>query len=164
MRPYDEARDAARRPRAHYAEVLEAVAAIGPGALARDAAARARETGIAVGTAPLPVDPVPRVIPAAEWATVATGLAQRARALDALVRASYAGEPGGLPPEILASTPYFECDLVGAPAAGAAIGIVGFDLVRGPDGALRVLEDNVLTPGHVAVPAARELLRLWQDV
>src|SRR4051794_41623486 len=134
MHPYDEARDAARRPRPHYAEVLEAVAAIGPGVLARDAAARARAAGIAVGSSPLPVDPVPRVIPAAEWAPVAAGLAQRARALDALVRASYAGEPGALPPELLDATPYWERDLVGAPPAAPAIGDVGFDVVRGPDG------------------------------
>src|SRR4051794_15964204 len=153
MHPYDEARDAARRPRPHYAEVLEAVAAIGPGALARDAAARARDAGIAVGSSPLPVDPVPRVIPAAEWAAVAAGLAQRARALDALVRASYAGERGPPPQELLDATPYGERALVGVPADGPAIAIVGFDLVRGPDGVLRVLEDNVLPPGHVAVPA-----------
>ncbi|CAA9484498.1 MAG: hypothetical protein AVDCRST_MAG69-979 [uncultured Solirubrobacteraceae bacterium] len=41
--------------------------------------------------------------------------------------------------------------------AGPALGIVGFDVVRRPDGTLAVLEDNLLTPGHVALPALRDV-------
>src|SRR4051794_36349458 len=111
MEPFDEAHDAAGVVRPHYAEVLEAVAEAGPAALARTATGRARAAGLAVGATPLPVDPVPRVIPQAEWSPLAEGLAQRAAALDALVAAAYAGEDA---PPLLTRSRYFERDLVGA--------------------------------------------------
>ncbi len=153
MQPYDEALDRRGLARAHYAEALATLHRLGPAALAREATARARAAGLAVGDRALAVDPVPRIIPQDEWAPLAAGLAERAAALDALARSAYA--PGA--PELLTTSHYFEPDLVGAPDAGPAVSIVGFDVVRGADGGLRVLEANVLSPGHAALPAAREL-------
>ena len=41
------------------------------------------------GADPFVVDPVPRLIAASEWDPLAAGLAQRARALNALLRDAY---------------------------------------------------------------------------
>src|SRR5205085_2212554 len=112
--------------------------------------------------------PVPRIFSREEWARLATGLAQRARALDALVADAYgerrAVADGLLPEAALTSSPYFEPVLAAAPPPPVSLGIVGFDVARREDGELVVLEDNVLTPGHAAVPAARDLLALWRHV
>lgn len=108
---------------------------------------------------PFRVDPVPRVLPAEEWQLIAAGVGQRVRALDLLLDDVYGEqsvvEAGVVPARVLAGSPYFERDLVGlAPAAGARISIAGLDLVRGDDGAFRVLEDNVRTPSGMAYAIA----------
>ena len=108
---------------------------------------------------PFRVDPVPRVIAADEWETIAAGLAQRVRTLDLLVDDLYGERTvvagGVLPERVVAGSPYFERDLVGiAPTAGARISVAGLDLVRGDDGAFRVLEDNVRTPSGMAYAIA----------
>jgi uncharacterized circularly permuted ATP-grasp superfamily protein len=97
------------------------------------------------------VDPVPRVIAAAEWETLAAGLAQRVRALDAFVADVY-GErrivaEGVLPQRVLDSADHLEPELAGVrPRGDVWIGIAGLDLVRDATGAWLVLEDNVRTP------------------
>jgi carboxylate-amine ligase len=169
---FDEARTPDGAPRPIYAEVLAAVREAGPAALAAQATAAARAAGMAIGggpgPVPLPVDPVPRVIGAAEWRALAAGLEQRARALDALVEDVYgerrAVAAGALPEEVVETCPYLERDRAGAPAPAVSVGVVGFDVIRCPDGRFAVLEDNLLTPGHVALPAAREALTLWRRV
>ncbi len=105
------------------------------------------------------VDPVPRVIAAAEWETLTAGIGQRVRALDRLLDDVYGEQSvvadGVLPERVIAGSPYFERDLVGlAPAAGPRISIAGLDLVRGADGVFRVLEDNVRTPSGMAYAIA----------
>jgi uncharacterized circularly permuted ATP-grasp superfamily protein len=155
---YDEAFGAAGEPRSSYAPVLAALEALGPEAVTHPG-------DIAVGGRPLPLDPVPRVFTAGEWAPLAAGLAQRARALDAWVADAYGArraiDAGVVPGEYLASCHYFEPQL---PPLDTGVAVFGFDVVRLPDGSFRVLEDNALTPGHAAVPAARERLTLWRHV
>jgi carboxylate-amine ligase len=161
---YDEAFTANGAPRAHYAEVLEAVARAGPQhlatAMSRAAADRGLSLGTGAGERALPVDPVPRVFSASEWLELTAGLIQRARMLAALLADVYArgGARAGavLDLEVLTSSVYFEPDLASAGFEGA-LGIVGFDVVRTPAGALALLEDNVLTPGHAAASALRPL-------
>lgn len=162
---YDEAFADDGSPRPHYEPVLEAVAAAGPEALAVAMARAASACGLALGTGaaarPLPVDPVPRVFTAGEWRRLEGGLIQRARLLEALLADAYAD--GGrratavLAPEVLTSSVYFEPDLTGMAAETCSLGIVGFDVVRRPDGDFALLEDNVLTPGHAAASALRAL-------
>ncbi len=154
---FDEAFGAGGMARAHYAGVLEEVERRGAATLAREVAGRARAAGLEVNGRPLAVDPVPRLLTADEWRTLSEALARRARTLETLVAGVYAGDDGVLDPGIARTSPYFEPDLVGVPAAGPAVGIVGFDVIRVPDGGFCVLEDNLLTPGHTALPAAREL-------
>jgi carboxylate-amine ligase len=159
---YDEAFDDAGAPREGYDEPLAVLARLG-----RDAVVD--HQGIAIGgggdARPLPLDPVPRVLTAAEWGPLSAGLAQRARALDAWVADAYgarrAVREGIVPARLLETSVYFEPDL---PPMDTGLGVIGFDVVRGEDGAFAVLEDNVLTPGHAAVPAAREVLTLWRHV
>ncbi len=160
MTSYDEAEARPGEPRPHYAEILAATARAGPRALAREASQRAARAGLDVNGADLRVDPVPRVLPAEEWEPLAAGLARRAQVLDALVAGAY--ETAAESP--LRAGPYFEPELVDAPPPSVAVGLVGFDVIRGPDGAFRVLEDNVLTPGHVFLPAARDTNPLAERV
>ena len=62
---YDEAFGADGTPREHYAAVIEAIMAAGPGAVASAMTAAARTAGLSLGTGHearlLPVDPVSRV-------------------------------------------------------------------------------------------------------
>ena len=60
-------------------------------------AAERRDRGVTVATwsdgrqqvRPLPLDPVPRIVPAAEWAALAAGIEQRHRALNAFLAEAY---------------------------------------------------------------------------
>ena len=105
------------------------------------------------------IDPVPRVIPGAEWEDVEAGLAQRVRALNAFVADVY-GErrivaEGIVPARVIETAEYLEPEMQGVrPPGGLWIGVAGLDLVRGDDGGFRVLEDNVRTPSGFAYAAA----------
>ncbi len=105
------------------------------------------------------VDPVPRVLAAAEWSDVEAGLAQRVRALNAFVADIY-GErrivaEGVVPARVIDGAEYYEPEMEGVrPPGDLWIGIAGLDLVRDADGDFRVLEDNVRTPSGFAYAAA----------
>ena len=109
-------------------------------------------------------DPVPRVIDADEWARLDAGLRQRVRALNALVRDVY-GErrivrAGVVSAATIERAKGYEPELHGRlPATGWPVAIIGFDVVRAPDGAFLVLEDNLRTPsGFAYAVAARRAL------
>src|SRR3954451_14765388 len=78
---------------------------------------------------------------------------QRARLLEALLVVQ---------PPALRRSHYYEPDLEGLALDAPPLAVVGFDVVRLADGRFALLEENVLTPGHVALPAAREAARLWE--
>jgi uncharacterized circularly permuted ATP-grasp superfamily protein len=103
------------------------------------------------------LDPVPRVIAAAEWERLAAGLVQRVRALDAWCADAY-GErrivrDGIVPPRVIETVDTFEPALRGV-TLERWIGIAGLDVVRAPDGRFLVLEDNLRTPSGMAYVAA----------
>jgi len=88
------------RPRDHYAALvpgLERVGIAGLTAAAGAMAAEREERGVAVASwsdgrqtvRPLPLDPVPRIVPAHEWAQVEAGVEQRHRALNAFLADAY---------------------------------------------------------------------------
>jgi uncharacterized circularly permuted ATP-grasp superfamily protein len=110
------------------------------------------------------VDPVPRVITAADWEPVKRGLAQRVRALNAFVADVYGEQrivaEGIVPPEVVRSADYYEPAMRGIkPPGGVWIGVAGLDLVRDHDGEWLVLEDNVRTPsGFAYLHATRRAL------
>lgn len=155
---YDEAVDAGGHPRPHYKKVLATIASLGAAAL-RSCDARIEQERLAEditfrvtgqGRAQVfPLDLVPRMVAADEWAKLTTGLGQRARALDAFLRDIYSKQ------EILAD------GIIGMQALDRAPGfrstgrlagdtvhahISGTDLVCDDDGHWLVLEDNLRVP------------------
>lgn len=103
----------------------------------------------------MPVCLVPRVIGAAEWARLEKGLVQRLTALQTFLDDLY-GEQRVLrervvPPELIFGSKHYLPQLRGMkPPGGVRIHIAGIDLIRSPDGVLRVLEDNLRTPSGVS--------------
>jgi uncharacterized circularly permuted ATP-grasp superfamily protein len=163
--PYDEAFAAPDVPREHYAALLHALGGVDLSVLRRAVNERVARDGVTFTTSEgeeaFVVDPVPRILPADEWAALAAGLEQRARALNAFVLDAY-GErrivaAGLISDEAIDSAEGYEPELRGVyPSRVPPIGVAGLDIVRAPDGELQVLEDNVRTPsGFTYAVAAR---------
>src|SRR3712207_7558462 len=96
---------------------------------------------------PFPLDLVPRVIAADEWATIESGVAQRVKALEAFLSDVYTGArviaDGVVPSQLITSSTHFHRAAWGVePANGVRIHVAGIDVIRNPDSAVRVLEDN----------------------
>ncbi|WP_041261318.1 carboxylate--amine ligase/circularly permuted type 2 ATP-grasp protein [Pseudofrankia inefficax] len=170
---YDEALDARGLVRPSYRGVLRTLERIGPAALAERAAAR-RATQTAQGmvfrvagedeTRPLPMDLVPRIVDAADWALIGTGLVQRVRALEAFLRDVYADghalADGIVPAWAVPASPGLRHWGHAVPAGAIRATVSGIDLVRGGDGRWLVLEDNLRIPSGAAYAvAARWLTR-----
>src|SRR5215207_5779344 len=116
------------------------------------------------------VDPVPRVITAADWEPVKRGLAQRVRALNAFVADVYGEQrivsEGVVPAAVIESADYYEPAVRGLSVPGGVwIGVAGLDIVRDASGEWLVLEDNVRTPsGFAYLHATRRALLEHIDV
>ena len=155
---YDEAVDADGHPRQHYQAVLDTIAGLGVAQL------RSRETGIEQEQRDdnvtfrvtgqhraqlFPIDLVPRMVTAAEWAELSEGLAQRARALDAFLRDIYSDQAivadGIIGLQALDRAPGFRST---GRVAGNTVRahISGTDLVCDRAGQWMVLEDNLRVP------------------
>jgi uncharacterized circularly permuted ATP-grasp superfamily protein len=158
---FDEAQHATGVPRDHYSELLAAFNGLEPPRLADIVTRRLHAVSFGAGTRFI-VDPLPRALTAEEWSMLVAGLSQRIRALDAFTADIYgertAVAAGVVPESSLAGSSYLEPDLRRiAPSPRPWIAIAGLDLVRAPDGAFVVLEDNVRTPSGCAYAlAARE--------
>lgn len=104
---------------------------------------------------PFPLDLVPRVIDAAEWETIESGVAQRVRALEAFLADVYTDahviSDGVIPRQLVTSSTHYHRSVWGiTPASGVRVHVAGVDLVRTPAGDVRVLEDNVRVPSGVS--------------
>ncbi len=104
---------------------------------------------------PFPLDLVPRVIASAEWETIEAGVAQRVKALEAFLSDVYSDarviSDGVIPSQLITSSSHFHRAVWGIqPANGVRIHVAGVDLIRTPDGDVRVLEDNVRVPSGVS--------------
>ncbi len=117
-----------------------------------------------------PICLVPRVIAAAEWARVETGLAQRLAALGAFLDDIYGEQrilkAGIVPPDLIMGAKFYLPKVHGLkPPGGVRIPIAGIDLIRGPDGTFLVLEDNVRTPSGVSYVVENRLVtkRIFQN-
>ena len=100
---------------------------------------------------PWPLDPVPVVLAPDEFAALAGGLAQRATLLDRLLADIYGPRrmiaEGLLPPEIVLAHPGLLRACAGiAPPGGRFLHFYAADLVRAPEGDLRVLADRTQAP------------------
>jgi uncharacterized circularly permuted ATP-grasp superfamily protein len=111
---------------------------------------------------PMVVDPVPRVIDAAEWEALEAGLLQRARALNAFLVDAYGDqrifEEGIVPRRLLETSQGYEPRMRGLLDPGVPPATVaGMDLIRDAEGELLVLEDNLRMPsGATYAIAVRE--------
>ncbi|HEY6685937.1 MAG TPA: circularly permuted type 2 ATP-grasp protein [Propionibacteriaceae bacterium] len=104
---------------------------------------------------PFPLDLVPRVIASPEWEIIEAGVAQRVRALEAFLSDIYSDArviaDGVIPSQLLTSSTHFQRAVWGIqPSNGVRIHVAGVDLIRNPDGDVRVLEDNVRVPSGVS--------------
>jgi uncharacterized circularly permuted ATP-grasp superfamily protein len=120
---------------------------------------------------PFPLDLVPRILPAAEWALVERGVAQRVRALELFLADVYGPgrilEDRVIPRRLVVSSPQFERAASGiVPHRGVHIHVAGIDLVRDAEGRFRVLEDNVRTPSGISyvVENRRAMTRVFPEL
>src|SRR3954452_6246356 len=136
---YDEAIGADGTPRPPARAGLEAIVRAGPAELPARVGRSLKRAGVRFssveGDLEFYVDPVPRVITAAEWEPVKRGLAQRVRALNAFVADVYGEQrivaEGIVPPAVIRSADYFEGELRGLkPPGNIWIGVAGLDIVR----------------------------------
>jgi len=161
----DEAYDAEGRPRPLYAELLEELGRRDLAGLRARVEARVAASGLTFGEGePITVDPVPRLIAAGEWERLRAGLLQRARALNAFLADAYGPQrifdAGVVPRRLLETSEGYATAMHGLvdPAVPPAT-VAGLDLVRGDDGELRVLEDNLRMPSGVTYAmAVREIV------
>ncbi|UFN49503.1 circularly permuted type 2 ATP-grasp protein [Roseomonas sp. OT10] len=152
-----------RAPYAAFARYLDAHGSEGLEVKRREAEALFRRIGVTFavyteGGDPerlIPFDVVPRILSKAEWDSLATGLEQRVRALNAFLQDVYNEgrilKEGIIPAALVLENEGYRKEMVGfTPPGGVWTPISGIDLVRtGPD-AFHVLEDNCRTPSGVS--------------
>ena len=119
----------------------------------------------------LPFDPIPRVLAADEWRQIERGIIQRVTALNLLLDDVYHGQKilkdGVIPPDLILGNPNYRPSMHGAAVAHKAyVNICGTDIIRGGDGAFRVLEDNARTPSGVSyvIENRHMMLRAFPDL
>ncbi len=102
----------------------------------------------------IPVDCLPRILPASEWKHLETGLTQRLAALNRFLNDVY-GEAriigdGVIPADVVRGCPQYRSEMRGvAVPHGTWVAICGTDLVRTNQG-FQVLEDNLRVPSGVS--------------
>jgi uncharacterized circularly permuted ATP-grasp superfamily protein/uncharacterized alpha-E superfamily protein len=152
--------DGAVRP--HWQVLDRALNAFGPGEMWRrweQARQLIRQHGVSFNVygdargldRPWPLDPVPVVLAPDEFASLAAGLAQRATLLDRLIADIYGPKrmiaEGLLPPEVVLGHPGLLRACAGlVPPGGKFLHFYAADLVRTPEGELRVLADRTQAP------------------
>jgi uncharacterized circularly permuted ATP-grasp superfamily protein len=119
----------------------------------------------------MPFDLIPRLVSAAEWATIERGLEQRVRALNLFLHDVYHDQrilgAGIIPPELILGSRGYRREFRGVDVPlGVYTHVCGSDLVRDASGAFHVLEDNLRTPSGVSylVENRRVLKRVWPQV
>jgi uncharacterized circularly permuted ATP-grasp superfamily protein len=155
-----------------------ALTAAGPDGLAArsDAVGRAYiDRGITFSLSgkerPIPLDPVPRIIGAAEWKKLEKGLIQRVRALEMFLADVYGPQEilrdRVLPRRLVTSCANFRRQVAGlVPPTGVRIHVAGIDIVRDTAGVFRVLEDNLRCPSGVSyvIENRRTMARVFPDL
>ena len=111
-----------------------------------------------------PIDCIPRLLLAREWAHIESGLTQRVQALNLFLADVY-GEghilrDGTVPRELVLGCPNYRPEMQGVSVPlGAYVSVCGSDVVRTGDGFM-VLEDNLRVPSGVSyMLACREAIR-----
>ncbi len=163
---YDELIDTSGRPRQAAELLLRKIESLAPGELVRRQEAAERLLfrlgvtfavyGDQAGTEKIfPFDIVPRIIDGQEWQRIERGLKQRIRALNMFIDDVYHGHrivnDGVIPQDLVLGAKSYRGVCQGLdPPRGIWCHITGTDLVRGDDGQVYVLEDNLRCPSGVS--------------
>ncbi len=159
---YDEMFDRRGSVRGPYRGIHAELSPTGPEELGARAEALGRafvDQGITFSLSgqerPFPLDLVPRVISAAEWARLESGLTQRVIALERFLDDVYGDQEilrdGVVPRRLVTSCEHFHREAIGIdPPNGVRIHVAGIDIVRDAQGTFRVLEDNLRSPSGVS--------------
>lgn len=177
---YDEFVDSTGQPRPHLGNFLTSLDRIGSEELTRrwrQAQAAIRDNGFAFAGAgdadksrPWEVDPIPVLIPSAEWALVSEALIQRATVLNTVLTDLFSEQTlvrdGILPRDLVFQHPGFLrpcCDL--KPANGF-LHLYAADLARTPDGQWTVLADRTEAPSGLGFALENRIVisRMLPDV
>src|ERR1700684_1329903 len=102
-----------------------------------------------------PFDIIPRIITAAEWTYIETGIRQRLKALNLFLKDVYNSQfilkDGIVPFDMIYSCPHSLREMHGFPVPhDIYVHIAGIDLIRDQDGTFYILEDNLRTPSGVS--------------
>jgi uncharacterized circularly permuted ATP-grasp superfamily protein len=163
---YDEMFEGPKRPRRHYQALYNRLVALSAEECRRrkgmtDLSMRQDGVGFTIyrqeeGIERVwPMDPVPRIIHAAEWAVLERGLIQRLTALNLFLKDIYHDQlilrDRVVDPRLIYEGTFFRREFVGATVPrDIYIHVCGTDLIRSPDGRYLVLEDNGRTPSGVS--------------
>ncbi len=173
---FDELFDSTGAPRSGSRFLVNRLASLSPGELQRRQKAADHELlsmgitfnvyGHAAGTEKIwPFDLIPRIIEEEEWLRIESGLKQRIRALNMFINDMYHEQKivkdGVFPDYMVQSSKGFLHQIQGMkPPKGIWCHITGTDLVRGADGNIYVLEDNLRCPSGVSyVIENREVMK-----
>jgi uncharacterized circularly permuted ATP-grasp superfamily protein/uncharacterized alpha-E superfamily protein len=163
LRRYDELNDAQGAMRAHWRPLIDRLRSDdSPDAVRRSLELTRRlivENGVTYNVyadpqgadRPWALDPLPFVLPAAEWQAIEAGVAQRARLLNALLADLYGPQrllaEGHVPAELPFGHPNYLWPCQGLqPVDGTWLHVYAADLARAPDGRWWLLADRTQAP------------------
>jgi uncharacterized circularly permuted ATP-grasp superfamily protein len=148
---FDEMIDSTGEVRPSYSTVYETLRRATPDELrsiAESLASNYSQAGVTFDVGgverPFPLDVVPRVIPADDWEIIDSGVAQRIRALEAFLADVYSDgkviTDGVIPRQLITSSSHYHRAVWGIqPPNGVRVHVGGIDLIRTPEGDVRVL-------------------------
>lgn len=119
----------------------------------------------------IPFDIIPRIITAAEWQQLETGLEQRVRALNMFIHDIYHEQniikAGIVPPELIFKNAQYRPEMQGIKVVSSIYAhIAGVDIVRAGEGEFYVLEDNLRVPSGVSymLEDRKMMMRLFPEL
>jgi uncharacterized circularly permuted ATP-grasp superfamily protein len=119
----------------------------------------------------IPFDLIPRILPAAEWQTLESGLRQRVTALNRFISDVYHQQDiiraGLIPADLILQNSQFRPEMQGvAVPRDIYAHISGIDIVRAGQGEFYVLEDNLRVPSGVSymIEDRNAMMRLFPEL
>ena len=119
----------------------------------------------------LPFDVIPRIISRKDWEILEKGCIQRITALNMFLHDVYHEQKilkdGIVPADLVLGNQHYRKEMKGIDLPfGVYSNICGIDIIRGPDGVFRVLEDNARTPSGVSyvIENRHLMLRSFTDL
>jgi uncharacterized circularly permuted ATP-grasp superfamily protein/uncharacterized alpha-E superfamily protein len=154
--PLDEMADGTGHAKPHWRSLLSTMFALGSETLAQRARLLDQAFADEGITAILPgeravnwrCDPIPLLLSAPEFASIEAGLAQRAQLMELILADLYGPQTlmaeGLIPPDLVYGSPAFlrPCRAVDGRRRDRHLAFYAADMLRGPDGAWRVLADR----------------------